>query len=448
MESSKYAEFSEITREQLIDIILDLREQIKQIKNATPKDSTNSSIPSGKELVPHTRTLRKKSGKKSGGQKGHKGVGRKKNPNPDKIVVISPMVCSNCDMSLRDISGSVVQTSQMIDIPPLVAITTEYQQIQKVCTCCGVNTTLPLPYTGYGNLGDNITATIGYLNIMHAIPYERLCMILKDILHIPISEGSIENKLNVLDTKAYEIYIHIKETISKQDIVGSDETGTRVAGKRIWEWVWQSTHFCLYAIDPSRGYQVVKKYFGENFLGIFIHDCWSAQNNTKALLHQLCLAHLIRNLQYAIEAQNSHWSYTFQRFLIKAQKARDIIWEEGVPPPRRKQVIAQYVNLLEKFCTAPLKKSEEKMLQKRIKKHKNSILTFMSYPGMPATNNGSEQMIRMAKTKDKVSGGFRAYEGSQRYARILSVIQTCKKQQIPVFQALLDILNGSNPLNF
>jgi transposase len=435
------AQYEQYTKEELIQIIVHLKKEIEALKSPIPKDSTNSSIPSSKDLIRRTRSQREKSGKKAGGQQGHAGHHRERNPHPDAIVMVQESHCRGCGASLEGREGIIGQIAQEVDIPAITPLTTEYQQVIKVCAC-GHCTCPPLPIEGYATIGPRMGALITYFNVEHALPYERLSQITHDLLGFAISEGTIANKLAHMQRQAKGIVQTIKQHVMDAPWIGSDETGTRVAGKTFWEWVWQSPLASYFVIDPRRGYPVVKEHFTESYQGVICHDCWSAQTKTPAGAHQLCHAHLLRNLQYAVDAERSVWAYRVQRLLRKSQRARETIWQEGVSPKLREAVRRDYQEALEALNRVPLIQPEERRLQKRLIKHQNWIFTFMAYPDVPPDNNSSERAIKAAKIKDKVSGGFRSVQGARRFAHLLSLTQTLRKQKLAILPTLTALLQG------
>jgi transposase len=444
------AEYNQSTKEELIQIIVDLKQtigdlkkEIEALKHPVPKDSTNSSIPASKDLIARTRSQREKSGKESGGQQGHVGHHRERHPHPDAIVMVQASHCTSCGASLEEREGTIGLIAQEVDIPPITPLTTEYQQVIKVCAC-GHSNGLALPIEGYATIGPRMGALITYLNVEHALPYERLSQITHDLLGFAISEGTIANKLAQMQRQAKEMIQTIKHHVMHAAWIGSDETGTRVAGKTYWEWVWQSPFASYFVIDHRRGYAVVKEHFTESYHGVICHDGWSAQNNTPAGAHQLCHAHLLRNLQYAVDAERSAWAYQVQRLLRKSQRARETIWQQEVSPQRREAVIRYYQEALHALNSLPLTRPEERRLQRRLIKHQNWIFTFMAYPDVPPDNNSSERAIKAAKIKDKVSGGFRSVQGASRFAQLLSLTQTLRKQHLPILATLTAIFKGSD----
>jgi transposase len=441
--------YEECSKEELIQIIVslnqmivDLKKEVEALKPPIPKDSTNSSIPSSKDLIPRTRSQREKSGKKAGGQAGHQGHHRERYPHPDKIVMVQATHCTDCGASLCEMEGTIGQIAQQVDIPPITPVITEYQQVIKMCGCCGHSNSPALPIEGFVTIGPVMGALITYFNVEHSLPYSRLTQITEDVLGFALSEGTIANKLRYMQGQAKAIIKQIKDHVLHAAWIGSDETGTHVAGKKFWEWVWQSPLASYFVIDPRRGYAVVQEHFTESYQGVIVHDCWSAQNNTKAGAHQLCHAHLLRNLQYAVDAERSVWSYHMQRLLRKSQKARQKIWQEGFSPQRRKVIIQHYKDVLERLVHVPLKHKEERRLQKRFKKHQDWIFPFMNYPDVPPDNNSSERAIKAAKLKDKVSGGFRSGPGASRFAQLLSLTQTLRKQSLPILACLTSLFKG------
>jgi hypothetical protein len=140
-----------------------------------------------------------------------------------------------------------------------------------------------------------------------------------------------------------EILKRIKQSIWAQ----SDETGIRVDGENWQLWTWCNQYFSMYVADKSRGYDVIKENFGEDYQGILIHDCYAAQNKTPAKAHQHCLAHYLRDLKYSIEVEQCVWSKTISSFFGRAVKMKEKIWADNFDTALRQQII----DLKEQFAT-------------------------------------------------------------------------------------------------
>jgi len=422
-------------------------EELKRKITQFEKDSSTSSKPPSTDLVKviKNQSLRKQSGKKPGGQEGQKRVGISQSPTPDKIVVCEMSHCACCGKSLEHISGNIQAKRQEKDIPPIQVFVTEYQQIEKICTCGQRNVgEFPDNINAPVQIGNNAKSFMVYLNVAHLIPYKRLCTIAEDLFGFPISEGSIENILKVSGEKAKLVREEIMKMVKTGSWVGSDETGMRVMSKTNWLWTWQNKLGSYFAIEASRRYTVIEKHFGKDYKGISVHDCLSAQNNTKAKAgHQQCHSHLQRDLEFLIKKYNSKWAYDLQKLLYASQKARERIWQKGFDTELRNRIIESYEKNLVELLEVKLLKKEVVTFQKRIRKHQREIFFFMYTAEVPFHNNDSERAIRQAKVKQKISGCFRSREGADCYAMILSVIETAKKHGRNILETIIQLLDYS-----
>jgi transposase len=442
-------ELEKFSKDQLIDLVLNMQEIIEKLErriSLLEKNSNNSSKPPSSDMnkAKRNQSLRQKTGRKQGGQKGHKGVTKEQVKNPDKVVLCFPDECKECGKTLTETLDSVISRRQEMDIPPIKPLITEYRQIEIKCECGCLNkgeypSNIKAPF----QMGRNIQSFLVYLNVSQLIPYGRLEQLCKDIFNFSLCKRTIENILEKAYEKGKPLHKDIMDIIKGSPWVGADETGERVEGERWWKWVWQNIKATYYAIDKSRGYKVVKEHFGEDYSGKLIHDCWSAHNNTIAGEgHQQCHPHIQRELQFLIEKDNSKWAYDLNKFLGASQKARDKIWENDFDEKLRWKIIEQYKGTLITFIEMDEKKKDVLRVQKRIRKHKNSILLFMRDKYTPFHNNNSEQAVRMSKVKQKISGCFRSQHGAERYSVLLSVIETAKKQNMNILHSIKLLLNG------
>lgn len=269
-----------------------------------------------------------------------------------------------------------------------------------------------------------------------------------DLFNYEIGTGSIDNILELAYDKGQKFQTDIMHFLRSSKWNGSDETGLRFEGKRGWLWTWQNLDASYYAVERGRGYEVVAKHFGEDYEGSLVHDCWPAQNNTKAKGHQLCHPHLQRDLEYLIKEYRSKWAYDMYMLLLASQKARDQIWQEDFDESLRDKVIEEYEDELEKLNQRELKVDEEITLQNRFKKHKEKIFFFMTDPEIPFHNNGSEQAVRAAKVKQKISGCFRSKNGADRHACLLSFVETCRKQELNILESIRRLFQNEFSFGF
>lgn len=456
-------ELQNYSKDQLIDVILFLlkrdeenqkqiqllKQEVEELKrqlNLRNKNSSNSSKPPSGDNKPNNNANDKPTGKKPGGQKGHAGSAREHVDNPDEIIQCAPSTCLSCGNSLAGIDGTLKAARQLIEVPPIKAHVTEYQQFEITCPCGCTNVgSFPESIKAPVQFGDNLKSMIIYLNIFHHLPYDRLTKIFKDLLGVSFSEGSIANILNIAQVRAEPYCSQIRELLLKSKWVGSDETWIRVKNENWFLWVWQNILFSYFVSHKRRAYEVVKEYFGEIFKGTLIHDCFGSQNKTEALNHQHCHLHYLRPLEFCkdYEKESYKWALEVSVFFMQSWEAQRVIWEEGFSKENREKIIDSFELRLNELTKVPLTTKEAIKIQNRLKKHRDKILTFMRDPDIPYHNNGSERAIRKAKIHKKVSGCFRSENGAQRFAKILSVIETARKHGTDTIEAIKKMLTGN-----
>lgn len=414
-----------------LDRITYLEARLKKYEH--PKNSKNSSVPPSKDenRVSKNQSLREKTDKKVGGQNGHEGHTLKMTATPDVVSVIKPNFCGKCGNDLAAVNGELTDTRQVIDIPPIKAITTEYRLFKKVCSCghCnkpsfpdGVNA--PIQY------GKNIESMVAYLSVRQYLPFERMKELFDQVFQIPISKGTIQNILVRAAEKAMPIYQDIKSRIEQCAYVGGDETSVRVNGKKMWVWTIQNESFTFLHTSDNRGFATLRDLFPNGLPKTIIgHDAYPAWFKLDAKAHQLCLAHLHRDLNYYIEYYpKDNW----------AQSIKELLYEACENEKNQKQNIEYFKSKLDPLLqNAEIEKySLLKPFVKRLQKHKDSLFLFVENDFVPPDNNGSERAIRNTKVKTKISGQFKSIENANIFAILRSVIDSLIKRNQPILENL------------
>ncbi|MEI8274346.1 MAG: IS66 family transposase [Paludibacter sp.] len=417
----------------------------------TPKDSHNSSIPPSKDSLAAqgekskkllaTRSLREKSGKPNGGQLGHKGYTLEMASEPDSIVEHQPYFCTRCGSDLSAREGELVEIRQVFDIPiavrPLVA---EHQLIGKRCSCGHCNKIdFPKEVRSRVSYGENIRALVVYLNCIQFIPYERLTQVLQDCFGIKLSQGTVKNILDDAAEKSLVAYQEIRNRVEQSKVVGADETGENINGELHWEWVFQTPKLTYIYSDQSRGKLAIDKHF-ENGLpnSILVTDRHSSYFNMSVADHQLCLAHVLRNLIFLTELDKNQSLTSELAELIRdaIHKRKTELWENI----DRTSIIDRFDKLLTS-CTDNLHQKIIAII-KSLTKHKEYVFKFLFDPDVPYENNASERAVRNLKVKQKVSGMFKTQAGADTYCQIHSITQTAKKNNQNPFLAILAMANN------
>jgi transposase len=437
-------ELKRIILMQAKDIIL-LKAKINELEKKleqylTRKDSNNSSVPPSRDENRPSRTssLREKSDRKVGGQPGHEGKTLEMTENPDKIIEHRTCLCPECGKDLSNQPFEFFGKRQVIDIPPIKQMVTEHRVYRCTCTCGKmVESGFPVGVDCPVRYGKNIEALIGYFNVRHYVPFKRLQEMMLDLFAIPISEGGLHFLLNRLASKGVDAYETIRQRVLNSKVIGTDETGMKVNGKKHWFWTWQNKRATFIVASTNRGTSTIQ----ENITGIsvnavLVHDCWKSHFQIPVKRHQLCTAHLQRETKYLEQRYKSDWPNRFRIMLMDAQKLK----KQFIPADYYSPNCARS-NLereLDRLLSEPLLPNHKEMItfQKRIKKYRDHVFTFLYHPEVPPDNNGSERAIRNVKVKQKISGQFKIFNAAANFAILRSIIDTAIKNQLNVLQTL------------
>jgi transposase len=414
-----------------------LEQELSFYKNR--KNSGNSHIPPSVALGKPKRnqSLREKSGKKAGGQPGHEGSTLAFSDTPDEIVVHAPQYCHHCGDDLTGVPAIALNQRQVIDIPKPVAVCTEHRTFSKTCTCGHVTKgEFPVNVTAHVQYGSHIEALTAYLNVRQYMPFGRVQEFYSKVMGLEISQGGIVGLLQRFTAKALPMYEEIKSRVEKSTCLGTDETGAKINGKTHWFWTWQNEALTFIVQSPGRGYKTIAENFPGGLPGVvLVHDRWAPHFRCEAFRHQICLAHLLRDLNYIVQVHASDWAGSLKSLLKQAITLNNQAGYDGLSDSTARNILAY--NLAGLLGTKlPDKDKLALKLQKKLRKISHHILCFLYYNDVPPDNNGSERAIRNIKVKQKVSGGFRSIDGADGFAVLRSVIDTTIKTGNDVFDAL------------
>ena len=447
------------TFEQLMIIVVKLQIEVKELrkendalkeklaKYENPKNSRNSSIPPSKDenRPKRNNSLRKETGLKPGGQKGHKGRTLMVSDNPDIIKAILPGYCNECGKDLSGIEGMLYKKRQTVDIPPIKPIITEYQTFSKTCSCgCTSKSGFPKGVATPVSYGGNVQSLVAYLHARQFIPYKRMKEMLNDLFGLSISQGGIEQLLNHFCKTNMGLYNKILDRVEQSRVVGGDETGCKVNGDKWWFWTWQTATLTFIMASANRGKKTIDSVLKKGLpKSILVSDRWNPQLNTTAKEHQLCLAHLLRDTIYLNQLYNDSWTKAFKALLLDSINLDKTMGAADYNNPKfekREQIINRFEQLLVNFNENKKYKKLNSFV-KRITKLKKSVFVFLYHQDVPPDNNASERAVRNIKVKQKISGQFKSPEGAKRFAIIRSIIDTLTKNNLNVLGALNTFAN-------
>lgn len=443
--------------EEMSQVIAALKEQLK-------KNSNNSSKPPSSDgyRKPSPKSLRESSGKKQGGQKDHPGSYLSVCAEPDQVVPHMPSACTSCPR-YEECKGasSVAEQRTVIDITVDVNICAHHA-LAVDCPIRGISLKGEFPADVRGPLqyGQNLQALVVSLNTVGALGIHRIHEILGSVFNIPLSTGVIATITGRCADAVSNIVSKIRQKVCDSALAHFDETGTRVDGKTWWVHVACNDKYTYLYAHRKRGVQAMDD--GgvlPGFHGISIHDCWKPYWNYEGILHAVCNAHILRELNNVMENHPEQtWAPAFKKLLLDMLKVKEKAIAKG------KEFLSYYH--LHKFSrtydsiietgilenplpeSKPGKRGRKKRgkvlaLVERLRDYKASVCLFVEDFCVPFSNNQAEQAIRIIKVKTKVSGCFRTESGADDYLKIMSYVGTAKKHGINPFQAIKQAISGS-----
>ena len=422
--------------------VAELQEQIRRLTEPA-KDASNSSIPASRTPKPNRPACQAQ--KKRGPKPGHQGRGRQRQ-EPQVIVDCRPSACEHCGSPLPQSGGKLLGTSQVVELPPVRPLVIEARRYQTACPRCGHQQAGQYPpgLEPQRVLGPRLETLVCYFHHVQHLSYERLAGLFGGLFGLQLSQGAVANILARAAARLQPEAEAILDQIRSSPVIGSDETGARVEGKNHWQWVFETPQASYHVIASSRGAQVIEAVMGDASPEVWVSDCFSAQLKAPAKARQLCHAHQLRDLQYAVDAERSAFAYRMQRLLWRAQrlaKRRD-----RLPLALFAQQVAEIENACEQLLVAPVAGREARRLQKRYRKHRQALFTFLYRPDVPPDNNACERALRKSVVHRKVSGGFRSQWGAVAFATMATVIETARKQGQDALSALASHLAPGPPL--
>jgi transposase len=402
-----------------------------------PKTPDNSSTPPSQG--------RKASGEATNKPKGkpHAGAHRPLHPKPTSKRDLFATSCQHCGTDVSDRPQFACQTYDHIEIPDIKPDVTRVILHGGVCSCCGkrFKAQAPADMAPGSPFGAHLRAFVIYLRFTQGISFERLAQLLSDLLGLEISEGALVNMLDAARDAFATQTSAIRARLLCGTALQSDETGLRVGKKNWWFWVFHHADSAVFVAAPTRAKSVVEAFLGGFRPDFWVSDRYGGQMGFAKKAHQVCLAHLIRDVQYAIEAGDDVFALKLRHLLGRACRI------DRRKPRLADATLKTYQARLNASLDAlmalqPTHKAGVK-LQRVIKKIRRHMFVFVTNREIPATNNGSERALRPCAVFRKITNGFRTDWGAKLYADIRSVVETARRRAIGALHAIRLTLAGS-----
>ena len=446
---------------ELVQQVQTLTARVQELESRLNKDSHNSHQPpssDGLAKLPRRRSRRQRSGKASGGQPGHPGTTLMQVEHPDQVVTHQAAACQQCGASLETARVVARERRQVFELPPIRPVVIEHQVLHQCCPKCQQVTAgaFPLDVTQPVQYGPELKALAVYLHEYQHLPLERTQEFFDDVIHIPLSEGTLANARATCAERLEPVETAIKEAVTGAAVVNFDETGTRIEGKTRWLHVAGTLDWTYYAVHAKRGPAAMDAIgILPAFRGTAVHDAWGGYF-TYDCGHSLCNVHLLRDLTAAGEATGQTWPQRLSVLLLEIKATVEHARQTGqaqLSTACRDDFIQHYQSLIRQGLRAnpPPKPTGKRgrpangptrSLLLRMQARQSAVLAFMHDFRVPFSNNLAERDVRMAKVRQKIGGGFRSWRGAEIFCRIRGYLSTMRKQGQNPLAALSTVFAG------
>jgi transposase len=402
------------------------------------KTPDNSSTPPSQGRKPsQAATDQKVKGKP------HLGAHRLLHPNPTTKIEATATLCGHCGTDVSGRAQIVCEAYDHIEIASIRPDVTRITLFGGTCPCCARRFKAPAPegFPQGSPFGPNLRALVIYLRFTQGIGFERLARLVSDLLGLDISEGALVNMLDAARDAFSRQTSLIRTRLLCGTAMESDETGLRVGKRNWWLWVFHHKDNAVFVVEPSRGKCVPKAFLGEHRPDVWVSDRYGAQLGWAAKENQVCLSHLIRDVQYAIDAGDGIFAPGLRHLLGRA--CRIGRRRERLADATLKSYAARLETRLDHLMRRTPTQAAGVKLQRVVKKIRRHLFVFMTNRAIPPTNNGSERALRPCVTFRKITNGFRTEWGARLYADIRTVIETARRRAIGALEAIRLTLAGS-----
>jgi len=407
------SDLERLSKEELIELVLRLQRPEKTSRTSSKPPSTD-------------RKAQREKSKPGGAKPGHEGHSRILSATPDEVVEHRPEQCSCCAAVLvADLPSEIVSVHEQIELPEVKPLVTQHRRLAVRCPTCGRRVVAPGPEAARGTpFGPRLHAVATYLKTYQALSYERLQGALADLFGLTLSQGGLMNLLR----RAQGCFRGGREAavsvLRRANVIASDETGVRIEGCNAYHWVFHSSQAVVHQAALTRGASVVRAMMDGHRPAVWLSDRYTAQQGHGAA-HQTCLAHLARDIAYAVEVSEDPVPWRLQLWLkaVFALSERVTTLAAATLLAKRRALDRHLADILATASTCDLTRA----LQAKIRRARDQLLTFLDHPGrVEVTNNACERALRPAVVQRKVTNGYRALWSAKGEAAVRTVVDTAR----------------------
>jgi transposase len=407
----------------------------------SPAPAGGAHTPPG-TIPPYAKPSATPRRKKRGAVTGHPGTARPRPEHIDRHRLHQLPACPDCGGELTRTGRT--RTRLVEDIPddrrPEV---TEHTIHRDWCPQCqkAVEPVVTDALPG-ATLGNRTLVLSAWLHYGLGNTLSQIVAVFNHHLTLKVTPGGLIQMWYRLQAILFAWYLEIQAQALDSAVLHGDETGWRVNGKTHWLWCFTTTDLTYFMIDRSRGSPALMQFFKDEFAGTLVTDFWGAYNAVICARKQKCLVHLLRELKtvekYGRPGPNwPAFAKELRRLLggaIRLKKRAEVPAEEYAS--RRARLTAR----LDELIATEWEDKDAKRLIKRLRRHRDELLTFLDEPGVPFDNNHGERWIRPAVMIRKNSFGNRSDRGADTQAVLMSVYRTLQQRGHAPLKTVVDAL--------
>jgi transposase len=426
-----------------------LEARMQALQEQLQQTSQNSSRPPSSDPPAHPRPRRPRSTRRRGAQPGHPGSTRTliSVDEVDAVVVLKPDECSSCHAPLVG-DDPAPWRHQVIELPPIKPVVTEYQWHQLVCTTCGEVTRAAWPAgVPSSTYGPRVQATVALCTGAYRLSKRTTHQMMDEVFGVPMSVGTVSQLEQVTTVVLAAPVEEARMYVHEQKVAHLDETSWRQGGKGAWLWVAVTMWVTVFVVRLSRGGQVARELLGEGFAGILVTDRYSAYHWYPVRWRQLCWAHLLRD--FAAMCDRGGTSAELGTALLAQAHQMFTWWHRIREGTLQRSTFRSYMSPLRREVERLLEVGSQSGVPKTagtcqdILKRREALWTFVQVAGVEPTNNVAERAIRPGVLWRKGSFGTQSEAGSRFVERMMTVVATLKQQQRNVLAFLTEACEAS-----
>jgi transposase len=417
-------------------------------------NASNSSLPpSANPLTAPKPVVKKKSPRPRGGQPGHPPHLRQLLP-PERVHDIKTFVPSHCEHCHAALPAQPTPNDpeptrfQTIELPPVVALVTEYQGHARTCPACGVVTRAALPRDLLAHsVGPRLTATLSYLSGCHGVSKRGVEEIAAAVFDAPVALGTVANLEQEVSAALAAPHQEALAAVRQAAVKHADETSWKLRGQLCWLWAAATTSVVAFVVHAKRSAVGLTALLGHEIYGILCSDRWGVYNRVPAARRQLCWAHLKRDFQKIIDRGGASAFVGLEgRKIVKKVFAAWHAFQEGhctrAQLEARLDPVSNRLNRV--LLEGAILGTDETVATfcENVLALEAALWTFVRTEGVEPTNNAIERLLRRAVLWRRRSFGSASEAGCRFVERILTVVQTRRLQGQSVLDYLHDALRA------